>query len=397
MWSRSGAPAIASSSGITTESRSSDGEAPGYDALDVDGRKIDVRKLLLNQRCEREPADERDERHQHEDQRRPIDEEPGDPLHRVSLGRSIARRRSPSCPFAITTWPGLSPDTIDVVPSEPSSLTCTSFATTSTSSSSASITVVCVSSRNAVVGIPTPCTGGSSADAVTGSPDCSRPSAFATNTFTVKFVEPGVTCPSTATTRPCVRAAVRPGDGQRDRRADRDRERVGARRVELRIHLIEPLQREDRARPRILAGIQIAVDDDAVDRRNDRRTRDLRLVLLHRRLRLRHRRMRGASIGRDADCTSDGLQPLILRAVDVLVEDCGPQVRLRVAQRRPIVQHRRSAADRTSAAADTPSAAARHRAAEFASSSASVCCACATAARCESTEFPLCPMFSVAV
>ncbi len=33
MWSRSGAPAIASSSGRTTASRSSDGDAPGYDAL----------------------------------------------------------------------------------------------------------------------------------------------------------------------------------------------------------------------------------------------------------------------------------------------------------------------------------------------------------------------------
>jgi hypothetical protein len=64
------------------------------------------------------------------------------------------------------------------------------------------ITVVWVSSRNAVVGMPTPCTGGSEADAVTGSPDCSRPSALVTSTLTVKFVDPGVTWPRTATTSP---------------------------------------------------------------------------------------------------------------------------------------------------------------------------------------------------
>ena len=38
--------------------------------------------------------------------------------------------------------------------------------------------------------------------AVTGKPDCSFWSGVCTSTFTVKFVEPGATWPSTATTWP---------------------------------------------------------------------------------------------------------------------------------------------------------------------------------------------------
>src|SRR5579884_4547494 len=46
MWSRSGAPAIASSIGMTTESRSSEGEAPGYETL-----TLTVGKSMLGSCC----------------------------------------------------------------------------------------------------------------------------------------------------------------------------------------------------------------------------------------------------------------------------------------------------------------------------------------------------------
>jgi hypothetical protein len=90
---------------------------------------------------------------------------------------------------------------------------------------------------------------------------------------------------------------VRPRYDQRHRRTDGDLERIRARGVEHRVDVIEPLQREDRPRPGILARVQVAVDDDAVDRRENGRARDLGFVLLHRRLCLSHGSVCRAGIG----------------------------------------------------------------------------------------------------
>ena len=64
------------------------------------------------------------------------------------------------------------------------------------------MTVPCVSSRNAVVGMPTPLTLCSAIVPVTGTPACNRSPGFASSALTVKFVAPGCTWPSTATMVP---------------------------------------------------------------------------------------------------------------------------------------------------------------------------------------------------
>ncbi len=70
-----GAPAIASSIGRTTESRNSDGGAPGYDALtDTTGKSM-LGVFCCTSVASANAAGERNDGDEHEDQRRPVDEQ----------------------------------------------------------------------------------------------------------------------------------------------------------------------------------------------------------------------------------------------------------------------------------------------------------------------------------
>ena len=90
------------------------------------------------------------------------------------------------------------PLTIEFVPSLASSRTCVSFATPCC----ATMIVERVSSKNDVIGIEIPLVVGRSIVPVTGTPACKTSPGLSTIAFTVKFVEPGATCPSTATILP---------------------------------------------------------------------------------------------------------------------------------------------------------------------------------------------------
>ena len=105
------------------------------------------------------------------------------------------------------------------------------------------------------------------------------PSALGTSTLTVKFVVPGCSSSSTAVTVPrSVR--VLPGRDDRRRRAGPDLHdlRGGAR--QHRVDARDLFDREQLARRRILARIRVDRVDHAVDRRDDRRSRDLAPQLL---------------------------------------------------------------------------------------------------------------------